>query len=179
MPKQESESCVPVVKEGPVIERTKTALLARAKALGYALTEDAGVHIMADDKRIDAVSLGENRLAFLLPAAGSNIELRCRSFIPAHINPENYDQRSLGICVSRFQLDGAEVALEDEAAFELGWHPLECDSQRQSWRWCTECAPLPVGTRLVVIKMCHQGPYYWTQPAMANEFWLRQKISIK
>jgi len=164
MPKQESESCVPVVKEGPVIERTKTALLARAQELGYALRDDADVHVLADGKRIDAVSLGENRLAFLLPAAGSNIELRCRSFIPAHINPESKDQRSLGLCVARLQLDGMEVALQDEAAFDRGWHTLEGDPQDLHWRWCQERAQLPQGARLVVIEMCHQGQYYWAEP---------------
>jgi hypothetical protein len=166
-PKHERESCVPVVKEGPVIERTKTALLARAKALGYALTDDADVHVMADDKRIDPVSLGEKRLAFLLPVAGSNIELRCRSFIPAHINPENTDQRSLGICVSRLQLDGAEVALEDEVALLHGWHPLERNAQGESWRWSQERMGLPAGTRLVIIDRCHEGRHYWAEPANA------------
>jgi hypothetical protein len=167
MPKQESDSCVPVVKEGPVIDRAKAALLARSQELGYALTDDADVHVMADGKRIDAVSLGENRLAFLLPATGSNIELRCRSCIPAQIYPENTDQRLLGVAIERLQLDGAEVALADEAAFVHGWHPLERNAQEQSWRWSQERMGLPAGTRLIIIDLCHQGPHYWTKPASA------------
>jgi len=164
MPKHESASCVPVVKDGPVIERAKAALLERAQDLGHALTDNADVHVMADGKRIDPVSLGEKRLAFLLPAASSDIKLCCRSFIPAHISAENSDQRSLGICVSRLQLDGVELALKDEAAFALGWHPLECNARQQSWRWCTERARLPAGTRLVLIEVCSQGPHYWARP---------------
>jgi len=70
-----------------------------------------------------------------MPAAGSNIELRCRSFIPAHINPENTDQRSLGFCVARLQLDGMAVALQDEAAFGLGWHALEGEPEGLHWRF--------------------------------------------
>src|SRR5580693_1352086 len=66
---QESANfCAPLVMKGPVIERAKAALLERAQALGYALTEDAGVHIMADGRRIEPVCLGDKRLAFLLPA---------------------------------------------------------------------------------------------------------------
>jgi len=162
-PKQERETCVPVVKEGAVIEHAKAALLARAQALGYAFTDDADVHVMADGKRIDPLSLGETRLAFLLPAAGACIELRCRSFVPAHINPENSDQRSLGICVARLQLDGVAVALEDESTFGLGWHALEGDLEGPHWRWCQERTQLPAGTRLVVIDLYHRGRY-WAEP---------------
>jgi len=162
-PQEGSETCVPVVKEGPVIERAKAALLARAQELGYVLTGDADVHVMADGKRIDPVSLGEKRLAFLLPAAGSNIELRCRSFIPAHINPAKSDQRSLGICIARLQLDGLEVALKDEAAFDRGWHALEGDPQALHWRWCQERTPLPAGTQLVVIDIGHHARCYWAK----------------
>jgi hypothetical protein len=163
-PKDGSETCVPVVKEGPVVERAKAALLARAEALGYGMTADADVHIMADGKRIDPVRLSEKRLAFMLPAALSSVELRCRSFTPAQITPASDDVRSLGICVSRVQLDGAEVALTDEAAFALGWHPLELNSKGKSWRWSQDRMRLPAGTRLVVIDLCHQGPHYWAAP---------------
>jgi hypothetical protein len=163
MPKSVAEFCVPLVTEGPVIERAKAALLERAQALGYALTEDAGVHIVADGTRIEPVRLGDKRLAFLLPASASDIELRCRSFIPAHINPENNDQRSLGFCVARLQLDDAEVALEDEAAFVHGWHPLERNAQGECWRWSQERMELAANTRLVVIDLCHHGRY-WAEP---------------
>jgi Hint domain len=168
--KHESESCVPVIKEGAVLERARAALLARAQALGYQLTEEADLHLLADGERIDPVVLSEQRVAFLLPAARSSIELRCRSFTPAHIHPANDDQRSLGICVNRLQLDGAEVALQDEAAFAHGWHPLEHSSSPtgQPWRWSTGRTLIPAGTRLVVIDRCHAGPYYWAVPKKSS-----------
>jgi hypothetical protein len=163
--KHAADFCVPLVLEGPVIERAKTALLARACELGYARTEDAGIHIMADGKRIEPVRLNEKRLSFLLDGEFSNIELRCRSCSPAHIYPESTDRRELGIAVARLQLDGVEVALEDEAAFVHGWHPLERNEEGLSWRWSQERMGLPAGTRLVIIDLCHQGPHYWAQPA--------------
>jgi hypothetical protein len=109
-----------------------------------------------------------------MPAAGSNIELRCRSFIPAHINPENTDQRSLGFCVARLQLDGMAVALQDEAAFGLGWHALEGEPEGLHWRWCQERALLPAGTLLIVIDIGHQGRCYWEKPrsAVSAPVWL-------
>jgi hypothetical protein len=166
-PKDGSETCVPMVKEGPVIERAKAALLARAQALGYQRTEDPDLHILADGRRIDPVRLNERRVAFMLPAAHASIELRCRRFTPAQMNPSNDDVRSLGICVQRFQLDGADVALEDEAAFAQGWYAPEHSSSPhgQPWRWSQDRTPLPAGTRLLVIDLCHQGAHYWTRPA--------------
>jgi hypothetical protein len=178
MPKSVAEFCAPLVMEGPVIERTKAALLARAQALGHTLTEDAGMHIMADGKRIEPVRLNEKRMAFLLSSELSNIELRCRSCIPAQIYPDNTDQRSLGIAIERLQLDGAEVALEDEATFAHGWHPLERNAQGKSWRWSQERMGLPAGTRLVIIDLCHQGPHYWAEPKMANSSRLLREVSI-
>jgi hypothetical protein len=163
MPQSVAEFCAPLVLQGPVIERAKAALWVRAQELGYALTDDAGVHIVAEGQRIEPVRLGEKRLAFLLPASASDIELRCRSFVPARINPGSDDERSLGICVARLQLDDLEVALEDEAAFVYGWHSLERDAQGQSWRWSQERVELAAGTRLVIIDLCHQGRY-WAAP---------------
>jgi len=165
-PKDGSETCVPMVKEGPVIERAKAALLARAQALGYQRTEDPDLHILADGRRIDPVRLNERRVAFMLPAAHASIELRCRRFTPAQMNPSNDDVRVLGICVQRLQLDGADVALEDEAAFAQGWHALEHSGspQGQPWRWSQDRMPLPVGTRLLVIDLCHQDRHYWAKP---------------
>jgi hypothetical protein len=166
-PKDGSETCVPLVKEGPVIERARSALLARAEVLGYALTEDPDLHVLADGQRIDPVRLSDKRVAFMLPAAHASLELRCRHFTPAQMNPSNDDVRSLGICVQRLQLDGVDVALEDEAAFAEGWHPPEHSSSPdgQPWRWSQDRMPLPAGTRLLVIDLCHEGPHYWMKPA--------------
>jgi hypothetical protein len=163
-PKTVAEFCVPLVWEGAVIERAREALLARAYELGYALTDDADVHVVADGKRIDPVRLNDKRLAVMLPAAASAIELRCRSFIPVHIRAHSADRRSLGICVSRLQLDGVDVALADESAFALGWHVLEGDSLGQQWRWCTGRAALPAGTRVVVLEISRQDRCYWEEP---------------
>jgi len=160
MPKHWTETCVPVVSGGAALQTAKADLLARAKALGYVMTEDPDVHVIADGKRIEPVRLGDQRLTFMLPAAASTLELRCRNFVPAHFDPASDDQRSLGICVGRLQFDGAEVALDNEEAFALGWHRLEVNAEGHSWRWSSERAPLPMGTRLIVIDMAGPGRYW-------------------
>jgi hypothetical protein len=101
----------------------------------------------------------------MLPEASASIELRSRSFSPAQINPSIDDTRSLGICVSRLQLDGIDVPLDSAAAFALGWYDLERDADGHTWRWSHDCARLPAGSRLVVIDLCHQGQFYWVKPS--------------
>jgi hypothetical protein len=161
--KLDSETCVPIVKDGPVVQKTKEILLARAEALGYVLTDDADVHVIADGRRIDAVRSGAKRLTFKVPAAASGIELRSRSFIPTQINPAKDDPRELGICVARLELNGIEAALTDESAFAHGWHLLEGNADGQHWRWSTGCAQLPAGTHLIVIDIGHSGRCYWEE----------------
>ena len=162
--KHGSETGAPLASDGPAVQRARAALLARAKALGYVMTEDPDVHIMADGKRIEPVRLSEKRLAFMLPGAASSIELRCRSFIPAQINPGSGDYRSLGIRVDRLEINGTEVALKDEAAFARGWYGLEQPAARPPMRWSRDPTPLPAGTQLVVIDICGRG-HYWNKPS--------------
>jgi hypothetical protein len=60
------ETCVPLVLEGPPLQRAKAALVARAKALGHETTPESDVHVLADGRRIEAASLTATRLAFML-----------------------------------------------------------------------------------------------------------------
>jgi len=161
-PKHWSETCVPLAVDGSALASAKTNLLARAQALGYGITADPDLHVMADGRRLEPVRLRENRLAFMLPDTYSMIELRCRKFTPAHVNPASADQRSLGICVSRLQVDGADLALDDEAVFSAGWHALERKPTGHHWRWSKDRVPLPANTRLVVIDIYGPG-YYWAE----------------
>jgi hypothetical protein len=162
-PKHWTETCVPVAKGGAAVQSAKAALLARAKLLGHVMTEDPDVHVLADGQRIEPIRLGEQRLTFILPATAATLELRCRSFIPTHFDPASDDQRSLGICVDRLQFDGAEVALDNDDAFAYGWHRLELNPEGRPWRWSCDRAPLPLGTRLVVIDIAGPGRY-WANP---------------
>lgn len=161
-PKNYADYCVPLVQEGPALERAKALLLARAQVLGHEITRDADVHLLVDGQRIEPLHLTPNRLAFTLPAGASTLELRSRSFIPAYMQPATQDMRSLGICVRRLQLDGADVSLEDDGMFALGWHKVEGNAESGRWRWSSERAPLPAEARLVVIDY-GQG-YYWAEP---------------
>jgi hypothetical protein len=165
-PKHWTETCVPLVLEGERLEQVRGALLARAVALGC-LTEDPDVHAVVDGQRIDALRLSARRLALLLPPGGSSIELRSRSFVPAQVEPQCEDRRTLGIRVFRMQVDGEEVGLDHPEAWAAGSHPLERGADGQPWRWTRDRLPMPAGTRLVVIDTCPQPPVYGIKPAHA------------
>jgi hypothetical protein len=124
-PKHWAETCAPLITEGAVLESVRTSLLVRAQQLGYQITAESEAHIVADGQRIEPVFLREDRLAFMLPAQCSTIELRSSSFVPAHVQPASNDRRSLGLCVGRLQVDGNDLPLDDDKAFSDGWHRCE------------------------------------------------------
>jgi Tol biopolymer transport system component len=156
-PKHWAETCLPLVFEGPEITRAKTALLSRLRDLGHFTTREADSHVMADGERIEPIPLGVSRLAFALPPDRREIALVSRAFVPAHAFADSADGRTLGLCVGKLQIDGEDIALGDESLPDAGWHDLE-DGQR----WTRGVAPLPPGTRLVMIDLAGPG-HYWRE----------------
>lgn len=161
-PKLWSDTCVPLVREGPRLHSARARLLARAKALGHVMTQDPDLYVLADGKRIDPVPLEQQRVAFNFPAHAASIELRCRRYTPAHMVPDSDDSRALGICVRRMQRDGVDVALDDESAWSEGWYAPEAGPDAQRWRWSTAQAALPAGTRQIILDILDWG-HYWLE----------------
>jgi hypothetical protein len=159
-PKHWAETCAPLVFQGAILQGVKTRLLERAQALGYGLTADSDLHIVAAGERIEPLFCTEQRIAFVIPPGRQQIELRCRGFVPAHIDAASDDQRRLGVCVGRLQIDGVELPLDDAAAFEYGWHDFEVSSPQHLKRWPKESALLPDATRLVVIELAERSSYW-------------------
>jgi hypothetical protein len=158
-PRHWAETCLPLVNAGPRIVRARTLLLERLKDNGHVTTTESDLHVMADGERIEPMKLGAMRFAFLLPADRADIRLKSRTFVPAHTVASRADTRALGVCVVRFQIDGEEIALANEAHFGEGWHHLE-----PGLRWTRGDPPLPANTRLVVIDLAGEGCYWRDQP---------------
>ena len=157
-PSHWSDTCLPLVKEGQEVTRVKTALLERLGYVGYVTTSEADIHVMADRRRIEPIELGARRFAFVLPP-----RLRRHSIKVAHVHSRLYpsqsiDNRSLGICIKRLQIDGETIALNSEALLSSSWHGLETDQ-----RWTRGSAQLPANSRLVVIDLAAPGRY-WREP---------------
>jgi len=161
-PKHWAETCAPLAFDGDILQRVKSRLLARAQTLGYRLTADSDVHLMAAGERIAPLFCNAKRVAFLIPPDRTQIELHSRVFVPTRIDAASGDKRRLGVCVSRLQIDGVDVPLDDSRAFERGWHELEACSPEHRQRWSREWAALPDATRLVLIELAGRS-FCWAQ----------------
>ena len=152
-PRHWRETCAPLVVDGPALRKAKATLLSRAKHIGYQMSTDSDAHVLCDGRRIEAMRLTEKRWAFVIPAGGSGLELRCRGFVPAHVDVCSSDRRLLGLSVSRVQIDGVDLDLKNDDFFENGWHKLEAHRRAGAHRWSHERVPLPEGARLIVIDL--------------------------
>ena len=166
-PKDWRETCLPLVKGGLEVAKAKARLLARVFEEGHEVTREAGAHILADGRRIEPIRLGDKRLAFALPAGCGSVVLKSNTFIPAHTRAESFDERELGLCVARLQIDGDEVGLEDARLSALGWYGPEHEGHQFARRWTRGEALLPAGARLVLISLAGLG-YYWREPVEAK-----------
>ncbi len=61
------------------------------------------------------------------------------------------------------QIDGADVALDGRVDLPTGWHEAELAGETFARRWTRGAAPLPAGTRFVIVDLTGDG-YYWRRP---------------
>jgi hypothetical protein len=152
-----------VVKTGARVAAVKARLLELLSDRGESLTGEANLRLLADGAPVAPVSLPGGLLAFVAPEGCAHLRLCSRSFVPAHTMPESDDDRRLGVCVTRLQIDGDDLALDDPRLSD-GWNQAESDRDRIARRWTTGDAALPAGARLIVIALGGHGRY-WRQRA--------------
>ncbi len=159
-PRRPVDTCLPLVKDGPSVVKTKARLLARLAERGHRLDQGADAHIVVDGWRVEPAHLSESRLAFVLPAGGREIALRSNVFVPAHALASSTDTRELGLCISGLQIDGSALALDSPCA--KGWLDSEFAGGRFTHRWTSGSTPLPAGARIVIVDLAGVG-HYWRQ----------------
>ncbi len=157
-PKHWAETCLPLVRQGSEVTATRARLLSRLVEQGHEINQEADAHIVVDGLRVEPTHKSDTRLAFTLPSGGRDISLRSRVFIPAHTMAESADLRELGLCVSRVEIDGVTLALDNDEA--SGWREAEFNEGCFSHRWTTGAAPLPAGSTMVVVDLLGAG-HYW------------------
>jgi hypothetical protein len=162
-PKHWAETCLPLVKEGPQVVRTKARLLTRLFNLGYSVDREEDAHILVDGCRIEPLRLSETRFAFVLPADGRRILLCSKVHVPAHAFANSCDGRELGLAVGHLQIDGEALSIDRDGACGSGWRAAEFDGRGFARRWTQGAASLPSGARFVIVDLAELGQY-WRDP---------------
>jgi hypothetical protein len=184
-----SDFCRPLVQAGPIVDAVRMRLLARAERLGWRLTSEDDLHVIADGVRLDPERAGSTA-RFVLPATAKNVRLASRSFVPERMRVGAGDGRRLGIPVrgvSVLDASGVTRVLPiDHPLFVDGfsfvqWHAAE------AWRWTDGDAALPTalwagatGEVLISIETApeHGQLMAWLAPSSTNEADVTQNPSL-
>ncbi len=152
--------CAPLVLAGPEVEALRVVLLAQATTLGYALTRDPALHLVADGRPVEGARQGAT-WRFALPPGAQDLRLVSRTTVPTETRPDGTDTRRLGVAVTRLELDGTQLALDDPR-LAGGWHAKEGD-----WRWTAGNAALPAAGAATLSVTVADLESYWVPTAPA------------
>ncbi|MBB4099256.1 Hint domain-containing protein [Sphingomonas kyeonggiensis] len=165
-PKSWDDACAPMVAAGPQLVEIQQRLHARAEALGWVRSEDAGLAIVADGVELAPLHVAGDRYWFALPVA-DEIVLHSNHGMLSQLVPGLADHRQLGVAVSQLRLDGEAIGL-DSHVLASGFHALE-QSEQLCWRWTDGNATLalkPAAPAMLEIELVMIAPS-WTSPMPA------------
>ena len=157
-----TRACAPLAIGGPAVAGVRRRLLARANALGFALTGDPAIELDTGAHRIAAI-VSDRRIRISLPEGCETARLLSRIAIPAETTADRDDHRRLGIAIARLWFDGVPVALDDPR-LGAGWYKRECDEDGEEWRWTNGAGQLTVGAARLIEAEIAMSETYWAAP---------------
>jgi hypothetical protein len=130
------------VEEGDSpVAAIRERLLARAAVLGHRLTDDPGVHLVADGVVVAPSAIADGVYRFTLAQPPRSAFLASRSTVPAETDAGATDRRRLGVSVHQITLRDADFTLDlvpDHHLLRDGFHEAE-----GVHRWTDGMARLP------------------------------------
>jgi hypothetical protein len=158
-----ARACAPLVLDPAALGDIRPRLHARALALGFAETPDAGLRLCeADGAALPAYWDGVRAIASV-PAGCRRLTLRSRTALPRAQLAGNPDERRLGVAVRRIGLAGGDIPLDGPAAL-AGWHRME-----DGFRWTDGAAELALPpadrARTIEIETVPMLRYWLPRPA--------------
>jgi hypothetical protein len=154
------EACAELVREGARLAAVRRRLLGRAAALGHVRTDQPGLSLFADGRRVALSNDGPN---FRADRVGGRVCLRSRTWVPAHTRPDEQDCRTLGVAIGDLRFDGAPIPLDDKRLV-AGWHAAEA-----GWRWTGGDAVLDLeGRGALEFSLALPGSYWLDEPQRAR-----------
>jgi Ca2+-binding RTX toxin-like protein len=134
--------CLPRLEWGDeALTQIRAAMLARAAALGHALDNDPGLHLVVDGQAVQPEMARACRYRFVVPANAAAVWLASRRTVPAEVAAASSDIRRLGVPVERLVLCDDDMLLEishGHAGLHDGFYQDE-----DTHRWTNGMALLP------------------------------------
>jgi Fe2+ transport system protein FeoA len=132
-----ARACAELVLDGPHLAAVRRRLLQRALAVGFGITDDAELRLLAGGRLRPPLSIEADRHRFAIPANAKIVRIVSRSGIPAEIATASSDHRRLGVMLTRIVL--RRPGWPQELPLEAippggGLHAMEREADR-SWRW--------------------------------------------
>ena len=149
------DHCVPCIQHGPAVIAIRRTVRTRAVELGYTLSGDADLHMVADGARVEPHWVEPSIAAFHVPATTRTLHLVSRA-VRAHDLVDTADTRVLGVAVGRIWISGQEVGL-DTLEGQPGWSGKEIGDA--PFRWTDGAASLPSGAGTIRIEVLRQLQY--------------------
>ena len=153
------QGCAELVLDGCRVAAAKRRLLDR---VDEPVSDKHGLSVLADGKRLLAQVTGKD-WTVLLPPSTRVVRLASRSWVPAHMHPDDSDTRRLGVAIGGLTADGIAVPLDD-LRLSSGWRDPE-----PGWRWTDGDAGLALaGIRELRFRVVLEGTY-WQVPGRRSE----------
>jgi hypothetical protein len=136
------EPFAPIVSNGPIVAEVWRRLQQRTGHTPMLLTEDPGLHLIFEDKRVAPSGVAGDRYTFEVMGAGGDLQIVTRSATPAELGV-NHDQRRLGVALRLIVLSQRGLRLEIAASSPVlteGFYPYEREGD---WRWTDGAGVLP------------------------------------
>jgi hypothetical protein len=137
--------CLPLVQGGPVVDAVRIRLLARAAAMGWSLTAEDEMHILADGVVIRPERDGATA-HFTIPASTVDARLVSRSFVPERVTVGSGDGRRLGVPLRGLSVvdrSGVVRSLPIDHALLADGYSFVQTHEGDAWRWTDGDAAVP------------------------------------
>ena len=138
------EPYAPVLTGGPVVDAAWRRFLDLSGPRDLPpLTDNPGLHLVVDGKRIDPADRHGLSYVFCLPAGAESVHVASREVVPAEMGFAR-DPRSLGVALRRIVLkqgSRSEVLTAADARLADGFHAFEA---AEDLRWTDGYAGLPI-----------------------------------
>ena len=140
---RQEEPCAPVLTGGPVVDAVWRRLVLRAgQRKSQPMTDDPGLHLMMNGRRLEAVERVGDVYVFRLPVVPSDLHIVSRAASPAKWGLVR-DPRLLGVALRDIAVRQGtrfRVITPDDARLSAGFHAFE---PANGLRWTNGDATLP------------------------------------